>query len=65
MQCLGASGACHMGAAFLRQHYGPYKSNPNGNVYLPSETWGESFCFSSHGKLEFLCRQTSDFVSIC
>ncbi|KAH9882570.1 hypothetical protein J1614_000806, partial [Plenodomus biglobosus] len=39
MQTLGGSGACHMGAQFLRMHYEPYKVNPRGNVYIPAETW--------------------------
>ncbi|KAF1964095.1 aspartate aminotransferase [Bimuria novae-zelandiae CBS 107.79] len=39
MQALGASGACHMGARFLKMHYGPYKSNPERKVYIPRETW--------------------------
>lgn len=41
MQALGGSGACHMGAKFLRAHYEPYKSNPRGKVYIPADTWGE------------------------
>jgi hypothetical protein len=41
MQALGASGACHMGAKFLKIHYGPYKSNPERKVYIPRETWGK------------------------
>jgi hypothetical protein len=41
MQALGASGACHMGAKFLKIHYGPYKSNPERRVYIPRETWGK------------------------
>ncbi|KAF2126173.1 PLP-dependent transferase [Dothidotthia symphoricarpi CBS 119687] len=39
MQTLGGSGACHMGARFLRMHYEPYQSNVRGKVYIPSETW--------------------------
>ncbi|KAF4465927.1 Pyridoxal phosphate-dependent transferase major region subdomain 2 [Fusarium albosuccineum] len=39
MQALGGSGACHMGAKFLRMHYEPYKANPRGKVYIPAETW--------------------------
>ncbi|KAF2623211.1 aspartate aminotransferase [Macroventuria anomochaeta] len=39
MQTLGGSGACHMGARFLRMHYEPYKFNPRGKVYIPAETW--------------------------
>ncbi|KAM3539828.1 hypothetical protein ARSEF1564_007269 [Beauveria bassiana] len=38
MQCLGASGACHMGALFLKLHYGPFQGQP-GNIYMPAETW--------------------------
>ncbi|RAQ62606.1 hypothetical protein COH20_008370 [Aspergillus flavus] len=36
---LGGSGACHMGARFLRKHYEPYKSDPERNVYIPAESW--------------------------
>ncbi|PHH82419.1 hypothetical protein CDD83_3276 [Cordyceps sp. RAO-2017] len=39
MQCLGASGACHMGAVFLKLHYEPFKNGLPGKVYIPSETW--------------------------
>ncbi|KAF4629851.1 hypothetical protein G7Y89_g8285 [Cudoniella acicularis] len=39
MQTVGASGACHMGAMFLRAHYETYKSKPSGNVYIPAQTW--------------------------
>ena len=42
MQALGASGACYMGAKFLRMHYEPYRSNSKGKVYIPAETWGKS-----------------------
>ena len=52
MQCLGASGACHMGAVFLKLHYEPFKSGQPGKVYIPSETWGETFTF--------LCEQDQD-----
>ncbi|KAI1324632.1 aspartate aminotransferase [Xylariaceae sp. FL0255] len=41
MQCLGASGACHMGALFLKKHYktpGNRGAN-NTKVYIPEETW--------------------------
>jgi aspartate aminotransferase len=41
MQALGASGACHMGAMFLRAHYEPYKTKGLGVIYIPSETWGK------------------------
>lgn len=40
MQALGASGACHMGALFLKLHYGPWKSGAPTRVYIPAETWG-------------------------
>ncbi|KJZ77311.1 hypothetical protein HIM_03035 [Hirsutella minnesotensis 3608] len=39
MQCLGATGACHMGAVFLKLHYEPFRDSPPGKVYIPSETW--------------------------
>ncbi|KAI9039798.1 cystathionine gamma-synthase [Aspergillus affinis] len=41
MQALGGSGACHMGARFLRRHYEPYESDPERNAYIPAESWGE------------------------
>ncbi|KAH8658405.1 aspartate aminotransferase [Xylariales sp. PMI_506] len=39
MQTLGASGACHMGAAFLKSHYEPFQNGHPGKVYIPKETW--------------------------
>ncbi|KAF1823290.1 PLP-dependent transferase [Dissoconium aciculare CBS 342.82] len=39
MQALGASGALHMGAKFLRAHYEPYLSRAESKVYIPLETW--------------------------
>ena len=41
MQTLGASGACHMGAALLRRHYRPKGEEQTGKVYLPAESWGK------------------------
>lgn len=41
MQTLGASGACHMGAKFLRLHYEPYKANNKSKMYIPAESWGK------------------------
>lgn len=41
MQTLGASGACHMGALFLKHHYGPWKvAGTPRKVYVPAESWG-------------------------
>ena len=40
MQALGASGACHMGALFLKLHYGPWKAGAPKRVYIPAEIWG-------------------------
>ncbi|KAI1826173.1 aspartate aminotransferase [Xylaria intraflava] len=39
MQCLGASGACHMGALFLKKYYEPLKDGKSGKIYIPRETW--------------------------
>ncbi|KAE8373752.1 aspartate aminotransferase, cytoplasmic [Aspergillus bertholletiae] len=39
VQTLGGSGACHMGAAFLERHYGPWKEGAPKRVYVPNETW--------------------------
>ena len=41
MQALGASGACHMGAAFLKSHYRPRREDHTRKVYLPAESWGK------------------------
>ncbi|CAG8937287.1 unnamed protein product [Penicillium salamii] len=38
-QTLGASGGCHVGAALLKNHYGPWKQTGNAEIFLPSETW--------------------------
>ena len=40
MQTLGASGACHMGATFLKKHYWPNGKQQTRTVYMPAETWG-------------------------
>ena len=40
MQTLGASGACHMGATFLKHHYWPNGKRGTQTVYIPAETWG-------------------------
>ena len=40
MQTLGASGACHMGATFLKHHYWPSGKHQSRTVYMPAETWG-------------------------
>lgn len=42
MQCLGASGACHMGAVFLNLHYAPFRNGQLGKLYIPEQTWGKS-----------------------
>ncbi|KAF8534753.1 aspartate aminotransferase [Trichophaea hybrida] len=39
MQTLGGSGACHMGALFLKLHYGPWKADVPRRVYIPTKTW--------------------------
>ncbi|KAG6009347.1 hypothetical protein E4U21_002655 [Claviceps maximensis] len=39
MQCLGASGACHMGAVFLDRHYEPFRDGECRKVYIPEQTW--------------------------
>ncbi|KAL8726523.1 MAG: hypothetical protein Q9166_006655 [cf. Caloplaca sp. 2 TL-2023] len=40
MQTLGASGACHVGASFLRRFYSPLPGSPAPqSVYMPTETW--------------------------
>ena len=42
MQALGASGACHMGALFLKLHYGPWKvAGAEQRVYILAESWSE------------------------
>ncbi|CAI7583639.1 unnamed protein product [Penicillium glandicola] len=55
-QTLGASGGCHVGAVFLKQHYGPWKANGNAEIFLPVETWlNHPFVFQSAGiKTSFL-----------
>lgn len=42
MQCLGASGACHMGAVFINLHYAPFQNGGIGKIYIPEQTWGEA-----------------------
>lgn len=42
MQCLGASGACHMGAVFVSRHYAPFRDDERGQIYIPEQTWGAS-----------------------
>ncbi|KAG5981320.1 hypothetical protein E4U55_003071 [Claviceps digitariae] len=39
MQCLGASGACHMGAVFGYRHYAPFRDGQGAKVYIPEQTW--------------------------
>ncbi|KAG5942882.1 hypothetical protein E4U53_007149 [Claviceps sorghi] len=39
MQCLGASGACHMGAVFVHGHYAPFHDGEPADVYIPEQTW--------------------------
>ncbi|KAF8580284.1 aspartate aminotransferase [Ramaria rubella] len=39
VQTLGASGACHVGALFLKYHYGPWKADVPRKVYIPAESW--------------------------
>ncbi|KAG6013922.1 hypothetical protein E4U43_007045 [Claviceps pusilla] len=39
MQCLGASGACHMGAVFVSRHYAPFRNGERGKIYIPEQTW--------------------------
>jgi len=42
MQALGASGACHMGALFLKLNYGPWQAaGADRRVYIPVESWSE------------------------
>ncbi|KAL8832599.1 MAG: hypothetical protein Q9191_000168 [Dirinaria sp. TL-2023a] len=41
MQTLGGSGACHMGAAFLKRHYRPKEIDQSAKVYVPAESWGK------------------------
>ena len=41
MQTLGASGACHMGATFLKHNYWPSGNHETRTVYIPAETWGK------------------------
>jgi aspartate aminotransferase len=41
-QTLGASGGCHVGAVFLKNHYGPWKQTGNAEIFLPTETWCKS-----------------------
>jgi aspartate aminotransferase len=44
MQALGASGACHMGALFLKLNYGPWQAaGADRRVYIPTESWSELF----------------------
>lgn len=40
MQSLGASGACHMAAKFLKDHYGPWTAGSQARVFIPRESWG-------------------------
>ncbi|CAG8403650.1 unnamed protein product [Penicillium salamii] len=48
-QTLGASGGCHVGAALLKNHYGPWKTG-NAEIFLPSETWlNHPYVFQSVG----------------
>jgi len=54
MQTLGASGACHMGAKFLRLHYEPYRENTRRRVYIPKETWGKFLGDLKHGQLTIM-----------
>ena len=42
MQAIGASGACHMGALFLKHHYGPFNEKSAKKIYIPAETWGKN-----------------------
>ena len=39
MQALGASGACHAGALFLKLHYEPWKCQKSPRVLIPAESW--------------------------
>ncbi|KJK62266.1 Aminotransferase class I and II [Aspergillus parasiticus SU-1] len=39
MQSLGASGALHMGAKFLKDHYGPWTVGREAQVFIPAESW--------------------------
>ncbi|KAJ5379168.1 hypothetical protein N7509_012287 [Penicillium cosmopolitanum] len=49
-QTLGASGGCHVGAVFLKQHYGPWKNIEAPDIFLPGDTWlNHPFVFQSAG----------------
>lgn len=41
-QTLGACGGCHVGAVFLKKHYGPWKENGNPEIFLPTDSWCKS-----------------------
>lgn len=41
MQTLGASGGCHVGAAILKEHYGPWKNSEAPEIFLPGDSWCE------------------------
>lgn len=44
MQALGASGACHMGALFLKLNYAPWQAaGVDRRVYIPTESWSEPY----------------------
>ncbi|KAF2753572.1 aspartate aminotransferase [Pseudovirgaria hyperparasitica] len=50
MQALGGSGACHMGAVLLRNHYEPWKTTQRPKVFIPTESWANhSNVFTSQG----------------
>ncbi len=40
MQTIGATGACHMGARLLKEHYPPWKHTSCSKIYLSKDTWG-------------------------
>lgn len=42
MQAVGATGACHMGAFFLKSYYQPWKENFEPTVHMSKETWGKT-----------------------
>ncbi|KAJ5995366.1 hypothetical protein N7481_002343 [Penicillium waksmanii] len=49
-QTLGASGGCHVGAVFLKLHYGPWKNIDAPEIFLPGDTWlNHPFVFQSAG----------------
>ncbi|KAI1144950.1 aspartate aminotransferase [Nemania diffusa] len=52
MQCLGASGACHMGALFLRKYYEPLQKGTSQKIYIPNETWANHANVFHHVGLE-------------